>query len=199
MNLRPFPHSLSISSTFSHSLSIFSQPGWQLAQLVQPCNRNLGKASKKWKNLGKFPKQEYLMAYMPDTTILFTTLRTIVTSEALVAETLWQWLEQLCFLNDSSFMISIFIKPYSKTIYCVDRFPLSRDIVQRLEGCQTRAAADITGFAHISLRLCQSPLSIPSKAPPLSSPCPLKPPPPPSPGGLICPLLHNTNSKEVHT
>ena len=29
MNLSPFPHSLSISSSFSHSLSIFSQPGWQ--------------------------------------------------------------------------------------------------------------------------------------------------------------------------
>ena len=123
---------------------------------------------------------------MPDTTILFTTLRTIVTSEALVAETLGQWLEQLCFLNDSSFMISIFIKPYSKTIYCVDRFPLSWDVVQRLEGCQTRAAADITGFAHISLRLCQSPLSLPSQAPP-----------PPSPGGLICPLLHNTHNTDL--
>ena len=29
VNLSPFPHSLSISSSFSHSLSIFSQPGWQ--------------------------------------------------------------------------------------------------------------------------------------------------------------------------
>ena len=29
VNLSPFPHSLSISSSFSHYLSIFSQPGWQ--------------------------------------------------------------------------------------------------------------------------------------------------------------------------
>ena len=33
VNLSPFPHSLSISSSFSHSLSIFLQPGCQAATI----------------------------------------------------------------------------------------------------------------------------------------------------------------------
>ena len=59
---------------------------------------------------------------------------------------------------------------------------------------QTRAAAaDITGFAHISLRLCQfPPSSLPLQVPPT-------PPLPPSPGGLICPLLRNTQYTGVYS
>ena len=63
-------------------------------------------------------------------------------------------------------------------------------IVNVHDGPTRGAAADITGFAHISLRLCQFPLLPLPSSPRSSSGL--------SPGGLICPLLRHTQYSVIH-